>query len=127
MLNSAFSKGSVFNVDDKTVEVRLEGDEKQIKQFIEQLQKDVIVQFGNPMITFTPFKENPALEVPDLMKSGQALMVGQLDKGIGVQLHILNVLKGMNGELKGMKQEFKNVSQGIKNLPRELGKILKEN
>ena len=103
LLNSSFEKGSVVNIDKKTVQIQLEGDEKQVKEFVEKLKRDVAGQFGNPTIYFTSFQENPALELPDLMKSSQALMVGQLQKGIGVQLDILAVLKS---------------------LPRELGKIL---
>ncbi len=112
LLNSGFEKGSVTNVDGKIVEVRLEGDKEQILKFKEQLEKDLVSEFGNPLITFTQFKEEPFAEVPSLMRSGQALMIGQLHKGIGVQLVILDTLKTMH--------------QDLKSLPVELGKVLKE-
>ena len=99
LLNSPFGKGAVFNVDGKTVQVQLEGDEKQIKAFMMDLEKALVGQFGNPTISFTAFQENPALEIPDLMRSSQALMVGQLQKGISVQLDILSALKSLPREL----------------------------
>ncbi|MBN1940645.1 MAG: hypothetical protein JW772_00520, partial [Candidatus Diapherotrites archaeon] len=105
LLNSSFGKGTAFNVDEKTVQVQLEGDEKQIKEFMKNLEKELTAQFGNPTILFTEFKENPALEIPELIRSSQALMVGQLQKGISVQLDILHTLK---------------------ELPKELAKILKQ-
>ncbi|MEW6295492.1 MAG: hypothetical protein AB1467_04335 [Candidatus Diapherotrites archaeon] len=111
LLNSPFNKGSVINVDEKTVQVQLDGDEKQIKLFMQKLEKDLVAQFGNPSISFTLFQENPALEIPDLMRSSQALMVGQLQKGISVQLDISQTLREMSKELR--------------ELPRELAKILK--
>ncbi len=99
LLNSPFQKASVFNVDETTMQVQLEGDEKQIKEFKQKLEDAVIAQFGNPTISFTAFEENPALEIPDLMRSSQALMVGQLQKGIGVQLDILDALKKIPRQL----------------------------
>ncbi len=110
LLNSPFQKASVSNIDNKTVEIKLEGDEKQIKSFIRALEKDLVVQFGNPTISFTLFEENPALEIPELMRSSQALMVGQLQKGVNVQLEILSALKEM--------------SKGLKEMPGEIGKVL---
>jgi len=105
LLNSAFAKGSVSNIDNKTAQVQLDGDAKQIKEFMQILEKGLIAQFGNPIISLTHFQENPALEIPDLARSSQALVVGQLQKGISVQLDILSALK---------------------ELPRELAKILKK-
>jgi acylphosphatase len=117
LLNSPFQKASVSNIDNKTVEIKLEGDEKQIKEFMQNLQKALVAEFGNPTISFTPFEENQALEIPKLMRSSQALMVGQLQKGVNVQLDILGALKQMSGELKGMSKE-------LKAMPREIGKVL---
>jgi len=99
LLNSPFNRGSVVNVGKKTVQVQLEGDEKQIKAFIQNLEKEITAEFGNPAITFTPFEENPALEIPSLIRASQALMVGQLQKGVGVQLDILSALRELPGEL----------------------------
>ncbi|MFH1256792.1 MAG: hypothetical protein V1494_05885 [Candidatus Diapherotrites archaeon] len=99
LLNRAFNKGAVFNIDNKTVEVQLEGDEEQIKSFIEDLKKSLSKQFGNPVITLTAFQKNDALEMPELMRSSQALMVGQLEKGITIQLRILNALEELPNKL----------------------------
>ncbi|MFH1751476.1 MAG: hypothetical protein ABH821_00855 [archaeon] len=112
LLNSPFARASAVNLDKKTVRVQLEGDEKQIKSFVESLEKDLVAQFGNPVISFTVFREDSSLEIPELMRSSQALMVGQLQKGIGVQLEIVEALKGMSRE--------------IRSLPEELAKILKK-
>lgn len=99
LLNSPFSRGAVFNVDEKTVKVMLEGDEQHIKEFMEDLQKALVAQFGNPIISFGSFVEDPSLEIPELMRSSQALMVGQLQKGITVQLDILDALKNLPEKL----------------------------
>lgn len=99
LLNSPFERGTAFNVDEKTVEVRIEGNEKQIEKFKAELEKALVTQFGNPTILFSELKENPKLEIPPLIRSSQALMVGQLQKGIGVQLAILDALKTMNSDL----------------------------
>ena len=155
LLNSGFEKGSAVNIDDKTVEVKIEGDKEDIIKFKAQLEKDAVAKFGNPIISFTDLMENPATEIPSLMKSSQALMLGQLSKGIDVQLSILDTLKNMNqnmgsmsqgmksmstgmgtmnkdlkGELssmnKDLKIEFKTLGQELKNLPRGLAKAIKE-
>jgi len=118
LLNSPFKKGCALNIDDKTVRVELEGDEKQIKEFIKNLEKALIARLGNPAVSFTAFEENQALEIPALMRSSQALVVGQLEKGISVQLEILETLKNMGDTLK-------NMGQSIKDLPREFTKALK--
>src|SRR3989344_99962 len=99
LLNSPFSRGSAFNLDEKTVKVQLEGDERQIREFIENLQKALVAQFGNPVISFAPFMEDSSLEIPELMRSSQALVVGQLQKGITVQLDILDTLKNLPDKL----------------------------
>lgn len=105
MLNYPFSKGSVLNIDSKTVQVQLEGDEKQIRAFMEDLRKALAEQFGNPIISITEFQENASLEIPQLMRSSQALMVGQLQKGISVQLEILDTLKSMPREIANSIKE----------------------
>ncbi|MCX6802106.1 MAG: hypothetical protein NT067_03240 [Candidatus Diapherotrites archaeon] len=105
LLNSPFSKGSVVNVDSKTVQVNVEGDEKQIRDFVKKLEKDLVSKFSNPSISFTLFQEDSSLEIPDLMRSSQALMVGQLQKGINVQLDILSTLKQLPKELAGALKE----------------------
>ena len=68
-------------------------------KFKEKLEKEIIARFGNPIITFTGFAENRALEIPELMRSSQALIVGQLHKRITVQLKILGALKEIDQNL----------------------------
>lgn len=118
LLNSPFRNASAFNVDEKTVEIRLEGGKTQINAFREKLREAVIAKFGNPGLSFTPFRQNAALEIPGLMRSSQALMVGQLQKGITVQLGILN----LQSELLHLQSEL---LQAVKKLPAELGRTLR--
>lgn len=125
LLNSPLSKGTVINIDDKTVDVWLEGDEKQIKKFKEELEKKVIAKFGNPVIAFADFLENTLLEVPNLMRSSQALLVGQLHKGIGVQLEILGGQKEILGALQNMGDSQKEILTALKSLPEEFAEKLK--
>lgn len=47
LLNSGFEKGSAVNIDDKTTDVKIEGDKEEIIKFKEQLEKDVVAKFGN--------------------------------------------------------------------------------
>mgnify|MGYP001597580739 CR=1 FL=1 len=122
LLNSSFDKGSVANLDDKTIQVQMEGDEKEVRKFKEQLEKDVIAKFGNPIITFSDIQKTTN-DIPNLLKSSQALMVGQLQKGIDVQLKILDSLNILPEKLKEMNQELK---EELKSIPRELAKILKK-
>ncbi len=137
LLNSPFERGTALNVDEKTVEVRIEGNEKQIEKFKAELEKALIAQFGNPIILFSELKEDQKLEIPALMRSSQALVVGQLQKGIGVQLAILDALKNMSAELssqlKGMQTSLssdlkgmqKGLSSDIRNMQKGLSDDLK--
>ncbi len=115
LLNSSFDKGSVVNLDDKTVQVRLEGDENEIRKFKELLEKEIIAKFGNPIIVFTQVQETTD-NVPVLLKSSQALMVGQLHKGINVQLEILDTLRNMRAD----------TLTTFRNLPEEIARALRE-
>jgi len=116
LLNSGISKGTVENLDRKTVQVRLEGDESRVKQLVEELKKAVIAEFGNPKISFTQLEENPSLELPDLMRSSQALMLGQLHKGVSVQLDILKAQKGLMEEQKELVKGQKELVSSQKEL-----------
>lgn len=99
LLNSPFARAAVLNLDDKTVEIEIEGDRDQVRAFKEKLEKDVVERFGNPVISFSQVEEDASLEIPELMRSSQALLVGQLQKGIGVQLQILETLNNINQNL----------------------------
>lgn len=125
LLNSPFEKGSVANLDDKTVEVLLEGDEKDIRKFKEKLEHDLTAKLGNPIIVFTDTQET-GNEIPNIMKSSQALMAGQLEKGIDVQLKILDSLNNMN---HGLKEEMRGLNHELKEelraIPREIKEELK--
>ena len=93
LLNSAIQKGKVLNIDEKTVEVQVEGEKEKIQEFIRELKKEIAETIGNPQVLFSEFQEDLKLEIPNIMRSSQALTVGQLQKGISVQLEILGVLK----------------------------------
>lgn len=124
LLNSSFEKGCVANLDDKTVHVQIEGDEKDIMKFKERLEKDMNAKFGNPTIVFSDIRQTTQ-SIPSLLKSSQALMVGQLEKGIDVQLKILHSLDSMHHELKeAFNNMNKELKEELKSLPRELAKAL---
>ncbi len=127
LLNSPFARGAAINIDDRVVEVQLEGDEQQIKKFKEQLEKEVTTKFGNPIVFFTEFKEDQRLEIPELMRSSQALMVGQLQKGINVQLKILDKLNTLDEIKSGFKELKDELKLELRSLPREIAKAIKEN
>jgi acylphosphatase len=112
LLNAPFSRASVTNIDNKTVQIQIEGDEKQIKLFIKKIEKVLIEQLGNPTVYFSGFTEDSSLEIPNLVRSSQALMVGQLQKGIGVQLEIISAIK-----------ELQTITRG---LPIEIARAIKE-
>ncbi len=141
ILNYPFTRGTVINLDKKTVQVQLEGDEKTIHAFIKDLEKSLAEQFGNPAVYLTLFQEDKSLEIPPLMRSSQALMVGQLQKGINIQLEILKTLKGsedstqsMKGAMGSMKESMDSMSgsvgsmkESLESLPQRIAKALKEN
>lgn len=115
LLNSPFKRGTVFNADEKTVEVQLEGDEKQIMEFRKSIEKALLEKCGNPELSFVPFRANPELELPAIMRSSQALVVGQLDKGITVQLEIL----------KSLERQREDLLKALGSLQAEVGKLVK--
>ena len=104
ILESSLEKGSAINLPDgKTVEVRLQGKKKSIENFIENLKKELIQKLGNPTVLFSEFHENE-LEIPSLVRSSQALVVGQLSKGIQVNLQILNSFDKFNKKLNKLDE-----------------------
>jgi len=116
LLNSPFSRGAVLNIDKKTVEVKLEGEEKQITAFILDLENALAAEFGNPTVSFSAFQENAILELPPLVHSSQSLVVGQLEKGIGVQLEILDTLKSLKESSKNLEKSSNNLENSFKGL-----------
>ncbi len=118
LLNTPLARGTIKNIDKKTIQVRLEGDEKQVREFIKELEQELREQIGNPAISFSQFLEDTSLEIPSLLRSSQSLMVGQLQKGISVQLQILETLKGNENNFKSLP---KQISEEIsKTLPKQL-------
>lgn len=113
LLNSPFSRGAALNIDKKTVEVRLEGDEDKVKEFMEDLKSALVKQYGNPIIALTEFQKNDALEIPELMRSSQALMVGQLEKGINIQLRILESLENMGKSMEKLPGKIAESMKGM--------------
>ncbi len=105
LLNSPFEKGFVANLDGRTVQVRIEGDEKEIMEFKQRLEMELVAKLGNPEIAFSDISQTTA-RMPNLLKSSQALMVGQLEKGITVQLDILGTLKSLGSELRGLRGDL---------------------
>ncbi len=115
LLNSSFEKGTALNINDQTVEVRIDGDRIEIEKFRKELENALREKLQNPTIHFTELREEPPIDIPPIMRSSQALLVGQLEKGIDVQLKILDALKEMNHDLsnaiKGMGSDMKEMRQ----------------
>lgn len=126
ILNSSLQKGTAINIDEKSVEIQLEGEREKIEAFVKKLKKELVENFGNPTIKFTEFKEDSMLEISEILRSSQALTIGQLQKGISVQLDILNALKDLN-ILKELPKKQAETLAVLKELPERLAQKLKTN
>jgi acylphosphatase len=77
ILNSGLN-GTALNLADGRVEVRLEGEKERIIEFYEELKKAKPELVGN--LGFYDLEFNVGLNVPDSMRSSQALMLEQFSK-----------------------------------------------
>jgi len=111
ILNSDL-KGNVINLADGRVEVRLEGEKERIEEFYEELKKENSPELVAGKPEYYDLEFNADLMVPDSMRSSQALMLGQLTKGIVY-------IAGMNEYIKGMNEK-------LDRLPERIAKELKE-
>lgn len=117
MMFAGFERGNVINLSDGRVEVRIEGEENKIKEFFEELKKKLIAKYGNPVVRVSEMEDSPHLEPQDLMKTSQAHLLAQFDKGVGV-------MKSMEKHLEGIDKKLDEKFDG---LPKQIGKELDGN
>jgi acylphosphatase len=128
ILNSGLN-GTVINLADGRVEVRLEGEKEGIEEFYEELKDgnspELVV--GKP--GFYDLEFNADLMVPDSMRSSQALMLEQLSKGIVYVAGMKESVDGMKESVDGMKESVdgmkREMREGFDKLPKEIAKELK--
>ncbi len=124
ILNSGLN-GTALNLADGRVEVRLEGEKEQIIEFYEELKKVSTPELaGNP--GFYDLEFNADLNVPDSMRSSQALMLEQLSKGIVYIAGMNESIKGMSACIGGMDENIKGMNEKLDKLPERIAKELKE-
>jgi len=150
ILNSGL-KGTVINLADGRVEVRLEGEKERIEDFYEELKSGKNKPELAEKADFYDLEFNADLIVPDSMVSSQALVLEQLGKGIvyiagmserigGMGDHIGNMserMEGMCNQMGGMSDRMERMDEnitgmrgemrdGFKSLPKEMAKELKD-
>ena len=114
MMFAGFEKGNAINLSDGRVEVRIEGEENKINEFVEELEKKLIAKYGNPVVSVSETEYSPDLELHDLMKTSQAHLLTQFDKGIGV-------MKSMEGHLERIDKKLDEKFDGLpKHIANEL-------
>ena len=118
ILNSDL-KGNVINLADGRVEVRLEGEKERIEEFYEELKKENSPELVAGKPEYYDLEFNADLMVPDSMRSSQALMLGQLTKGIVY-------IAGMNESIKRMNEGIKGMNEKLDRLPERIAKELKQ-
>ncbi len=114
MMFAGFEKGNAINLADGRVEVRIEGEENKIKEFVEELKKKLIAKYGNPVVRISEAEYAQDLEIFDLMKTSQAHLLTQFDKGIGV-------MKSMEGHLERID---KKLDEKFDSLPKRIASEL---
>jgi len=120
ILNSGLN-GTAINLADGRVEVRLEGEKERIEEFYEELKKEnspELVTAGKP--EFYDLKFNADLIVPDSMRSSQALMLGQLTKGIVYIAGMNENIKGMSTRIDGMSTRIEGMDENIRGMREEM-------
>jgi len=126
ILNSGLN-GTAINLADGRVEVRLEGEKERIEEFYEELKKEKPELAENTEIYDLEF--NASLNVPDSMRSSQALMLEQLSKGIVYIAGMSRSIDGMGERIEGMDENIKGMREeiwdGFDKLPERIAKELK--
>ena len=136
ILNSGLN-GTAINLADGRVEVRLEGEKERIEEFYEELKKENSPELVAGKPEYYDLEFNADLMVPDSMRSSQALMLGQLTKGIvyiagmseniqGMSTRIEGMdenIQGMSTRIEGMDENIKEMNESIKGMDEKLDKL----
>jgi len=129
MMFAGFEKGNAINLSDGRVEVRIEGEENKINEFVEELEKKLIAKYGNPVVSVSETEYSPDLELHDLMKTSQAHLLTQFDKGIGVMKsmegHLERIDKKLDEKFDGLPKQIANeLDSKFDSLPRRIANEL---
>ena len=106
MMFAGFEKGNAINLSDGRVEVRIEGEENKINEFVEELEKKLIAKYGNPVVSVSETEYSPDLELHDLMKTSQAHLLTHFDRGIAEW-------KSLEGLWEGFEKKFDEKFDGF--------------
>ena len=109
ILNSGLN-GTAINLADGRVEVRLEGEKERIEELYEELKKENSPELVAGKPEYYDLEFNADLMVPDSMRSSQALMLGQLTKGIVYIAGMSENIQGMNENIQGMNENIQGMS-----------------
>ena len=115
ILNSGLN-GTAINLADGRVEVRLEGEKERIEELYEELKKENSPELVAGKPEYYDLEFNADLMVPDSMRSSQALMLGQLTKGIVYIAGMSENIKGMSTRTEGMNENIKEMNESIKGM-----------
>src|SRR3989338_3191215 len=119
ILNSTLTGGTAINTPDGRVKVLLEGEREEIEQLIKELEQEHPELAKNP--TRTSAEYNPLLHVPDIMRSSQALQLGQFQKSVE---YLANSTQSTNQKLDHLTKTTETTNQKLDQLPKEIAKEL---
>ncbi|MDI6860031.1 MAG: acylphosphatase [Methanocellales archaeon] len=123
ILNSDL-EGTAKNLPDGRVEVLLEGEKEKIEAFFEEIKKEKPEHAENP--TFSKLTFDETLFVPKAMRSSQALMLGQLGKGVDVLIMVGDDIKSMGDDIKNMDEAIRDMSADIRKLPERIAEAIRK-
>jgi acylphosphatase/archaellum component FlaC len=112
ILNSDLS-GTVINLADGRVEVRLEGEKERIEEFYEDLKSGNNKPEHAEKPELYDLEFNAELMVPDSMRSSQALILEQLGKGIVYIAGMSERIDGMSERVGGMSERVGGMSERV--------------
>ena len=119
ILNSTLTGGTAINTPDGRVKVLLEGEREEIEQLIKELEQEHPELAKNP--TRTSAEYNPLLHVPDIMRSSQALQLGQFQKSVE---YLAKSTQSTNQKLDHLTKTTETTNQKLDQLPKEIAKEL---
>ncbi len=124
MMFAGFEKGNAINHSDGRVEVRIEGEEGRIKEFVEELRRKLEAKYGsnsNPKVEVSGTESFEGTELRKLTEVSQAHLLTQFDKGVDVMKDIRSNLENLNKNVDNLnKKNDDNFSTLPKKIAEEL-------
>ena len=107
LIHAGFKKGGAFNLPDGRVEVVLEGKQKDIELFYNEVTKHLVEwlveraddketlkrMIGNPGIGYSKLEFRDAILVLDIGLYSHSLELGQLQKGVDAYINMTKAIK----------------------------------